>query len=83
MRKRLGILAILGSLLFVSAATANEPGWEGGIIRFGADRERIRSMHILDRPYRPFHVYGNVVRRLYYRGRIWPSLDELTQMLGR
>jgi hypothetical protein len=30
-------------------------------------RDQIRSMHILDRPSRPGHFYGNAVRRKYNR----------------
>lgn len=30
-------------------------------------REQIRSMHILDRPSRPGHFYGNAVRRKHSR----------------
>ena len=44
----------------------------GGLLS-GSERERIRSMEIIHRPYRPFHFYGNTARRLYYRGRILPT----------
>ncbi|PHS09981.1 MAG: hypothetical protein COA78_11655 [Blastopirellula sp.] len=32
-------------------------------------RDHIRSMDILNRPYRPGHFYGNTVRRRHHRGR--------------
>lgn len=38
------------------------------------DREAIRSMHILDRPNRAGHFYGNTVRRLHYTGRLLPTV---------
>lgn len=31
-------------------------------------RNQIRSMPVLERPNRPMHIYGNAVRRRYYRG---------------
>ncbi|MFO7907195.1 MAG: hypothetical protein ACQESR_10795 [Planctomycetota bacterium] len=81
MKKHVWLLVILGSLATANAATGAEPGWEGGIIRFGAEREQIRNMHVLDRPYRLFHVYGNTVRRLYYRGQLLPSFEDVSRML--
>ena len=33
------------------------------IITPSAERQAIRSTHILHRPYRPGHFYGNTVRR--------------------
>lgn len=82
MKKRVLALAAVAGLVLTGPAFGGEPSWEGGIIRFGAERERIRSMHILDRPYRLFHFYGNTVRRLHYHGRIFPSLSEVSQVLG-
>ena len=79
MRKHVLALAVLGSLLFTFAAHGGEPGWEGGVIRFGAERQKIQNTHILHRPYRPFHIYGNTVRRLYYHGRILPAIGGRTR----
>ena len=73
MKKYLLVLSFLGCFLFLSGLNAREPGWEGGVIRTGADREKIRNTHILHRPYRPLHVYGNTVRRLHYRGTVLPT----------
>lgn len=81
MKKHVLALVIFGSLAMANAATAAEPGWEGGIIRFGAEREQIRQKHVLDRPYRLFHVYGNTVRRLYYRGQLLPSFEDVSHVL--
>ncbi len=83
MRKHVIALAVLGSLFVGLAAFGEEPGWEGGIIRFGAEREKIRNTHILDRPYRPFHVYGNAVRRRYYRARSQPFYRTVQRNGGR
>ena len=33
-------------------------------------RQEIRSMDILERPHRRFHVYGNTVRRRHHRGAV-------------
>lgn len=81
MKNHVLALVILGAIAMANAATAAEPGWESGIIRFGAEREQIRKMHVLDRPYRLFHVYGNTVRRLYYRGQLLPSFEDVSHML--
>jgi len=59
----------LACFLFATAQVhADEPGWYGRPILFGQERSHMQSLHILDRPYRPFHFYGNTVRRQYYRG---------------
>lgn len=42
-------------------------GWCPQIFVVGAQRKYIKSMHILERPNRPFHFYGNTVRRIHYR----------------
>ncbi len=47
----------------------NRNGFSPTIVPVGAERQAIRNMHILDRPYRPFHFYGNTVRRRYFRSR--------------
>jgi len=49
-----------------------EPGWYPYVIARGADRAIIESTPIEFRPYRPFHFYGNSVRRSYYRGSPLP-----------
>ncbi|MFT5526809.1 MAG: hypothetical protein ACI9HK_004789 [Pirellulaceae bacterium] len=54
-----------------------EPGWCGVVFAQGALKEQIESTPIELRPYRPFHFYGNTVRRMYYRGTALPSIDDL------
>jgi hypothetical protein len=73
MSKYILMVAFLACLGYASAANGGEPGWERGVIRFGAERQKIQNTHILNRPYRPFHVYGNTVRRMHYRGRALPG----------
>lgn len=69
-----GKLAFIGFITFVAPAMASgqEPGWSPSVIALGAEREQIRSTDVLHRPYRPLHVYGNTVRRRYYRGTAVP-----------
>ena len=62
------VLAIAFAFLFLVAwtpeANAGRPSGYATV-----KRRAIRNMHILDRPNRPFHFYGNTVRRLH-RARI-------------
>jgi hypothetical protein len=51
-----------------AAANPNEPGWLGVVVARGELKQQIESTPIVDRPNRPFHFYGNTVRREYYRG---------------
>ena len=60
-----------------SLARAQEPGWTGVVIARGALREQIHATPILERNYRPFHFYGNTVRRRYYRCRTLPSAGDV------
>ncbi|MFV1967307.1 MAG: hypothetical protein ACC628_17905 [Pirellulaceae bacterium] len=73
MKTRILSVAVTILLLCVADAGAFEPGWYGRPILTGPDRAYIQSMHILERPYRPFHFYGNTVRRRHYRGRAVPA----------
>jgi hypothetical protein len=63
-------------LLIASTAWA-EPGWKGTIVARGEFRQQIESTPILERPYRPFHFYGNTIRREYYRGVAIPLPRDL------
>ena len=80
---------LVGVMLLLTASGVNrcwsaEPGWTPAVIKVGADRAASQSTPILERPYRPLHVYGNTVRRAYYRDRVAPSADDLratSQML--
>ncbi len=65
--------ALVYFLMLISPAGACEPGWSGEVILWGPKRQQMQSTHILRRPYRPFHVYGNTVRRMYYRGSPLPQ----------
>lgn len=62
----------------VASATASEPKWQGNVIARGAERAKIESTPILERPYRPLHFYGNTVRRRHYRGTALPSARDLS-----
>ncbi len=72
MRKHLIALAALASLFLAFAAFGAEPSWDPAVIKFGAERQRIRNTDVLHRPYRPLHFYGNTIRRRHYRGRAMP-----------
>ncbi|MBC8873841.1 MAG: hypothetical protein H8E44_30750 [Planctomycetes bacterium] len=62
------IIALAGALWMSTAADAQETSRSNNANTRRAHRQTIKSMHILDRPYRPGHFYGNTVRRRYYRG---------------
>ena len=63
--------------LFASGSSVPQPlvmtqaiqatGWSPKIIIVGEERDCIKSIHILHRPNRPFHFYGNTIRRVHYR----------------
>jgi hypothetical protein len=53
-------------------AGASEPPWSPVVIARGEYRQQIEGTPIHERPYRPLHVYGNTVRRQYYRGSALP-----------
>ncbi|EMI42091.1 putative secreted protein [Rhodopirellula sp. SWK7] len=69
--------AIVAAFLLVFSSTdvasAASPGWSPVIIATGEYREQIKSLPIEQRPNRPFHFYGNTVRRRHYRGVVTPS----------
>lgn len=66
----------------VPPVPVGEPGWVGVIIARGELREQIEATPILERPYRPLHVYGNTVRRNHYRGAPIPKLKDVVQGAG-
>jgi hypothetical protein len=72
--------AIIVSAAFVfaapSEATAAETGWLPVVVARGELKQEIESTPIVDRPNRPFHFYGNTVRRRYYRGGATPRAEE-------
>ncbi len=75
---RITIAAFVLSTVVVFAAEStasaadNGPGWLGVVVARGDLKKEIESTPILDRPNRPFHFYGNTVRREYYRGTALP-----------
>ncbi len=79
MKKFLTAVVILGSMFSATIGVAGEPGWEGRVVKFGAEREKVEKTDILVRPYRPFHFYGNTVRRRYYRGTAVPTLRDFAR----
>jgi len=62
----------VGTCFLADPAAAAEPGWSPIVIPTGEYREQIKSMPIEQRPYRPFHFYGNTIRRNHYRGNQSP-----------
>ncbi|MFM7206272.1 MAG: hypothetical protein ACKO4T_06365 [Planctomycetaceae bacterium] len=56
------------ALVPVSPADAASTGFDPRVITFGETRQQIQSTPVLERPYRPLHVYGNTVRRRHHRG---------------
>ena len=77
--QRFFILGLLACGLFPTSATADEPGWWGRVIAPQSVRPRLRSTPIIYRPYRPFHFYGNTIRREYYRGTPLPAPRDVVQ----
>ena len=62
-----------------SAAPASETGWLGVVVARGELKQEIESTPIVDRPNRPFHFYGNTVRRRYYRGTAVPRAEDVVK----
>ncbi len=69
----MSILALVFTLLLSTISLVQEPGWTGPVFARGELREQIESTPIEYRSYRPFHFYGNTIRRRYYRGRVAPT----------
>ena len=63
-------LVLLAAMLLSNASTsaAQEPEWYPYTIARGDAATVIKNTPIQLRPNRPFHFYGNAVRREYYRG---------------
>jgi len=55
--------------LVIGANAAPPTGWDRTIILRGQERAVVKSLPIEKRPNRPFHIYGNSVRRMEYRGQ--------------
>ncbi len=63
--------------LFTSVCGGEEPSWQSTVIARGEMREQIAATPMVARPYRPLHLYGNTVRRVYYRGDLLPRPRDL------
>lgn len=61
------------ALVPVAPVAASSNGVDLRIVTFGETREQIQNTPILERPYRPLHVYGNTVRRRHHRGTAKPA----------
>ncbi len=64
-----------------SQRTKREPGWSGPSVLRGGAKDSNQSIPILERSYRPMHVYGNMTRRHHYRGTVIPSHRDRVEML--
>jgi hypothetical protein len=62
-----------------AAAASGEPGWLGVVVARGELKQWIDSTPIVERPNRPFHFYGNAVRREYYRGTLLPRPGDMVK----
>ena len=56
-----------------------EPAWAPNIIATPVQRYQLSQMPIQSRPYRPLHIYGNTIRRSYYRGNPLPMPRDILQ----
>ncbi|HAY82869.1 MAG TPA: hypothetical protein DCY79_23925 [Planctomycetaceae bacterium] len=67
-------------MVLASAPLSAAPhGWNPNVLTFGEERQQIEQTPVLLRKNRPFHFYGNTVRRRHYYGRTLPSVDEMRQ----
>ncbi len=66
-------VAILFGALAATPSTAAEPGWSPVVIATGEYRQQLQATPIELRPYRPFHFYGNAVRRRHYGSTVVPA----------
>ena len=66
--------------VFSSVAAAQEPNWYPYVVARGQDRVVIQNTPMEYRPYRPFHFYGNTIRRTYYRGTAAPQPRDIIRM---
>ena len=69
--------ALLTTCMTFSGVKAAEPGWSPVIVATGDYRQQLEKTPIVRRPYRPFHFYGNTIRRRHYRGTAIPTPRDL------
>lgn len=58
---------------FLEPAAARNSNFDPRIITFGESREELKNTPMVDRPYRPLHIYGNSVRRRHVRSAPRPQ----------
>jgi hypothetical protein len=80
------VLIGFGSMAFAkprlnAQRVKREPGWSGPSRLSGPAKAENKSTPILERAYRPLHIYGNMTRRHHYRGTVIPSHRDRTEML--
>jgi hypothetical protein len=68
MRTFVIVAVATATFLPISPADASGKGFDPRIITFGDTRQQIQNTPMLERPYRPLHVYGNTARRRHSRG---------------
>lgn len=66
-----------------SVAVASGTGWSPVIVPRGVYRQQIKATPIEMRPNRPFHFYGNTVRRNYYQAPVLPTRTISRALTGR
>ncbi len=74
-----GMLFAVPNTAAAASAPEREPSWLGVVVARGELKQWIDSTPIVDRPNRPFHFYGNAVRREYYRGSAAPRAGDLVK----
>jgi hypothetical protein len=75
----MGVLFVVPNWASAAPADGKEPGWLGVVVARGELKQWIDSTPITERPNRPFHFYGNAVRRAYYRGSSLPQPGDLVK----
>lgn len=75
-------VAAVGVALSENTAPAQEPGWLPVIVADGELREQLNATPIGRRPYRPFHFYGNTIRRSYHRGNPLPQFSDVRRTIS-
>ena len=81
LRLTITVTVILTILLLATACAQAEPGWRTVVVARGAEREVLRATPVVQRPYRPLHIYGNSIRRLHYRGYVLPRPGDVRRAL--
>ena len=71
--------AICAFVVSPQSAFSQEPAWYPYAIARGQDRVVIENTPMELRPNRPFHFYGNTVRRIHYRGNPLPAPRDWTR----